>query len=111
MKRLSAIFISATAVMPMIAATPQQTEAQLLQQTSSAPTWYEQFAHPQKAALPWTFWYWMFGNVSDEGIRLDLHAMHDAGIKGFYLMPIKDPSDSKDGLGGTSRQLSPEWWK
>ena len=31
MKRLSAIFISATAVMPMIAATPQQTEAQLLQ--------------------------------------------------------------------------------
>ena len=111
MKRLSAIFISATAVIPMIAATPQQTEAQLLQQTSSAPTWYEQFAHPQKAALPWTFWYWMFGNVSDEGIRLDLHAMHDAGIKGFYLMPIKDPSDSKDGLGGTSRQLSPEWWK
>lgn len=76
-----------------------------------APTWYEQFCQPQNQAKPWTFWYWMFGNVSDEGIRLDLHAMHDAGIKGFYLMPIKDPADSKDGLGGSSRQLSQEWWK
>ena len=82
-----------------------------LQAPLPAPTWYEQFCQPQNQAKPWTFWYWMFGNVSDEGIRLDLHAMHDAGIKGFYLMPIKDPADSKDGLGGSSRQLSPEWWK
>lgn len=79
--------------------------------TYTAPTWYEQFARPLDKSLPWTFWYWMFGNVSDEGIRLDLNAMHDAGIKGFYLMPIKDPTDSKDGLGGNSRQLSTEWWK
>lgn len=59
---------------------------------------------------PWTFWYWMYGCVSDEGIRLDLQAMHDAGIAGFYLMPIKDVADGQQ-YGGTARQLSPEWWR
>ena len=59
---------------------------------------------------PWTFWYWMYGCVSDEGIRLDLEAMHDAGIGGCYLMPIKDVSDGEQ-YGGTARQLSPEWWR
>ena len=34
----------------------------------------------QKSAKPWTFWYWMYGCVSDEGIRQDLQAMKDAGI-------------------------------
>ena len=59
---------------------------------------------------PWTFWYWMYGCVSDEGIRLDLQGMKDAGIGGCYLMPIKDVSDGAQ-YGGTARQLSPEWWK
>lgn len=72
--------------------------------------WYENFNNPPKAAHPWTFWYWMYGCVSDEGIRLDLNAMRDAGIAGFYLMPIKDVSDGKQ-YNGTARQLSPEWWK
>ena len=103
MKRLTALFLS-IAAMPAFAGA-LQTESQ------PSPTWYEQFANPSGQARPWTFWYWMFGNVSDEGIRLDLNAMHEAGIKGFYLMPIKDPADSKDGLGGASRQLSAEWWK
>lgn len=116
MKRLYSLFISAVATTPLIAADNVMHPIPTMQQSSpvadaiSAP-WYEQFAKPLNQAKPWTFWYWMFGNVSDEGIRLDLHAMHDAGIKGFYLMPIKDPTDSKDGLGGSSRQLSPEWWK
>lgn len=103
MKRLTALFLS-IAAMPAFAGA-LQTESH------PSPTWYEQFANPSGQARPWTFWYWMFGNVSDEGIRLDLNAMHEAGIKGFYLMPIKDPTDSKDGLGGASRQLSAEWWK
>ncbi len=59
---------------------------------------------------PWTFWYWMYGAVSDAGIRLDLQAMKDAGIAGFYLMPIKDVSDGAQ-YEGTARQLSPEWWR
>lgn len=61
-------------------------------------------------AKPWTFWYWMYGAVSDEGIRMDLQGMKDAGIEGFYLMPIKDVSDGAS-FGGTARQLSEEWWQ
>ena len=64
----------------------------------------------QDTYKPWTFWYWMYGCVSDEGIRLDLKGMKDAGIGGFYLMPIKDVSDGAQ-YGGTARQLSEEWWK
>ena len=52
----------------------------------------------------------MYGCVSDEGIRLDLQAMNDAGIAGCYLMPIKDTADGAQ-YGGTARQLSEEWWQ
>ena len=78
--------------------------------TMNADNWNQRFRNPDKAAKPWTFWYWMFGNVSDEGIRLDLEAMKHAGISGFYLMPIKSTADGKE-LGGASEQLSPEWWR
>lgn len=73
-------------------------------------SWHSQFLNPQKQAKPWTFWYWMYGCVTDEGIRLDLNAMHDAGIAGFYLMPIKSVADGKQ-YAGTAEQLSSEWWK
>ena len=35
----------------------------------------EQFQNPSDEAKPWTFWYWMFGAVSKEGITADLEAM------------------------------------
>ena len=31
-------------------------------------------------ARPWTFWYWMFGAVTPEGITADLEAMHRVGL-------------------------------
>lgn len=92
----------------MIAAALSASGTAFAQQV--AKPWYEQFSTPGNAARPWTFWYWMYGNVSDAGIRLDLHAMKDAGIRGFYLMPIKSSADGRD-LGGVSEQLSLEWWK
>ena len=77
---------------------------------AQADSWDARFRNPDKAARPWTFWYWMYGNVSDEGIRLDMEAMKHANIAGFYLMPIKSSADGKE-LGGNSEQLSAEWWK
>ncbi|WP_288155982.1 glycosyl hydrolase, partial [Phocaeicola sartorii] len=44
---------------------------------------------PVQEARPWTFWYWMFGAVTPEGITADLEAMHRVGLGGAYLMPIK----------------------
>ena len=49
----------------------------------------ELFQHPSDEAKPWTFWYWMYGVVSKEGITADLEAMKHAGLGGTYLMPIK----------------------
>ena len=36
---------------------------------------------------PWTFWYWMYGAVSEQGIKADLQAMKDVGLGGCYGIP------------------------
>ena len=70
-----------------------------------------EFAQPEgEDVRPWTFWYWMFGAVSEEGIRADLEAMSRAGLGGAYLMPIKSASEWPQ-YGGQAEQLSDEWWR
>lgn len=61
-------------------------------------------------AKPWTFWYWMNGAVTQEGITADLEAMAEVGLEGCYLMPIYGVDQAPD-LGGTIRQGSKEWWQ
>lgn len=68
-----------------------------------------QFKNPSDEFRPWTFWYWMRGAVSKEGIKADLEAMKDIGLGGAYLMPIKSV-DGSDYAHPVS-QLSPEWWQ
>lgn len=58
---------------------------------------------------PWTFWYWMYGAVSREGITADLEAMKEIGLGGAYLMPIKS-SSLKPEYGGKADQLTEDWW-
>ncbi len=70
---------------------------------------YENFKQPNEEARPWTFWYWMHGAISKEGIKADLEAMKQIGLGGAYLMPIK-------GIEGSTypnpvNQLTTEWWK
>lgn len=75
------------------------------------------FAAGTDYTKPWTFWYWMYGEVNGDAIDADLKAMKDAGIAGFYLMPIKGKSDIPVGTEGKplykgdAEQLSPNWWK
>ncbi len=40
------------------------------------------FLHPPDSARPWVFWMWMNGNITKEGITLDLEAMKRMGIGG-----------------------------
>lgn len=68
------------------------------------------FAHPPEEAKPWCFWYWMYGAVSKEGIKADLEAMHEVGLGGTYLMPIKSPEHWSEYPDAVS-QLTPEWWE
>ena len=59
---------------------------------------------------PWTFWYWMYGAVSEQGIHADLQAMKDVGLGGCYLMPIRGANERPE-YGGEAQQLSQKFWK
>lgn len=41
------------------------------------------FENPPESARPRVWWHWMNGNITQEGIRLDLEWMHQAGLGGF----------------------------
>ena len=41
------------------------------------------FAHPPQSARPRVWWHWMNGNITEEGIKLDLEWMHRVGLGGF----------------------------
>ena len=57
----------------------------------------EQFTSPSEQAKPWTFWYWMYGAVSPEGITADLESMKEVGLGGAYLMPIRGYDEAPQG--------------
>ena len=59
---------------------------------------------------PWTFWYWMYGAVSEAGIKADLQAMKDVGLGGCYLMPIRGVDEKPEYEGG-AQQLTPRFWE
>lgn len=77
---------------------------------AASDTLKQNFSNPGFEAKPWTFWYWMFGAVSEEGIKADLTAMKEAGLGGTYLMPIKSVAMGSQ-YEGKAEQLSPEWWR
>jgi len=41
------------------------------------------FENPPSGARPRVWWHWMNGNITQEGIKLDLEWMHRTGIAGF----------------------------
>ncbi len=43
----------------------------------------EGFHQPPASAFPQTWWHWMNGNVTKEGITMDLEAMKEIGVGGF----------------------------
>ncbi len=41
------------------------------------------FEHPPNSARPRVWWHWMNGNITEQGIKLDLEWMHRIGLGGF----------------------------
>lgn len=83
----------------------------LLSLSASAASRLEQsFLNPSYDARPWSFWYWMYGAVTEEGVKADLEAMKNVGLGGTYLMPIKTVEAAPQ-YEGKAPQLSPEWWR
>jgi len=56
--------------------------------SSSIEELARKFNDPDHSAKPWVFWNWMNGNISREGIKADLQAMHDVGIGGVMMFNI-----------------------
>ena len=46
------------------------------------------FVQPPAEAKPMTFWFWMNGNISREGITKDLEEMKKVGLRGASIMEI-----------------------
>ncbi len=59
---------------------------------------------------PWTFWYWMYGAVTEQGIKADLQAMKDAGLGGCYLMPVRGTQEHPE-YNGQANALSDHFWR
>lgn len=60
--------------------------------------------HSSAAAKPHTWWHWVSGNVTKEGITADLEAMKGIGLAGAQIFTV-DQSNVK----GPVRFMSPEW--
>lgn len=46
------------------------------------------FRSPPPSARPWTWWHWMDGHVSHEGITADLEAMREIGLGGATVFDV-----------------------
>ena len=62
------------------------------------------FFDPPAKAKPHTWWHWMNGNVSRDGITRDLEAMADIGLGGINLFNV-----SCDIPEGSIKYMSAEW--
>lgn len=69
------------------------------------------FANPPADARPQTWWHWMNGNVTREGITADLEAMARIGIGGAQIFNAAQHDDllRHTEPPGPIKTLSPEW--
>jgi hypothetical protein len=66
------------------------------------------FVHPPDTARPWVYWFWLDGNITQEGITADLEAMHRAGLGGALWMW---GGGVGEGVKGPVKFLGPQWWE
>jgi hypothetical protein len=65
------------------------------------------FQNPPNGARPRVWWHWMNGNITKEGIKLDLEWMHRVGLGGFqnFDAALATPQVVKERLV----YMTPEW--
>ena len=68
----------------------------------------EQFVNPPDSARPHTWWHWMNGNVTKEGITADIEAMAEVGVGGAQIFNVAD-MDSCRIPEGPCDYMSDEW--
>ena len=65
------------------------------------------FENPPDSARPRVWWHWMNGNITKEGIKLDLEWMHRVGLRGFqnFDAALETPQVVDERLA----YMTPEW--
>ena len=73
----------------------------------SADSLKKGFENPPNSAHPRVWWHWMNGNITKEGIKLDLEWMHRVGIAGFqnFDAALQTPQVVDKRLA----YMTPEW--
>ena len=73
----------------------------------SADSLKKGFENPPHSAQPRVWWHWMNGNISKDGIKLDLEWMHRVGIAGFqnFDAALQTPQVVDKRLA----YMTPEW--
>jgi hypothetical protein len=65
------------------------------------------FVAPPASAMPRVWWHWMNGNISEEGLRLDLDWMHRVGVAGVTI--FEGANNTPQVLGHRLVFMTPEW--
>ncbi len=65
------------------------------------------FSNPPESAKPRVWWHWMNGNITKEGIRLDLEWMHRIGLGGFQNFDAS--LDTPQVVEKRLAYMTPEW--
>jgi hypothetical protein len=76
----------------------------LLSPAAFADTLDTGFQSPPDSAKPQTWWHWMNGNITKEGITADLGAMKEIGLGGATIVNVDSGIPR-----GTVNFMSPEW--
>lgn len=61
---------------------------------------YDSFVSPPKESQAWTYWMWVNGNATKEGVQKDLEAMDEVGINGAIILDVDQQSPNGDILFG-----------
>jgi hypothetical protein len=107
---LGVVFPITTTLAPaQQAATPESRPApyQVPRTPIAQPGLEQGFRTPPPSARPRVWWHWMNGNITQEGIKLDLEWMHRAGIAGFqnFDAALETPQVVDKRLA----YMTPEW--
>ncbi|MFP5249887.1 MAG: glycosyl hydrolase, partial [Acidobacteriota bacterium] len=75
----------AVLMLACIAGAPVHAQAPATDQAAASDALLAGFENPPNGARPRVWWHWMNGNISKQGIKLDLDWMHRVGIGGVTI--------------------------
>lgn len=75
----------------------------IMLQSVSAQVTYESFVNPPEKSQPWTYWMWVNGNATKEGVQKDLEAMDRVGINGAIVLDVDQKSPNGNTLFGNEK--------